>query len=145
MIIYKKDNSVRLQVHQSDDSEMIQEISGEEYVLFKFESNVFTTFEVGDYITVYGQTFTLKKVVAPIEKSGTNRFEYTLKFKSTRDDLGEVNFQLFDNTTISVVPAYNPSTTYSQGDVVSYHTLHWKYISSTPTSGNILQRKGGEV
>ena len=136
MIIYKKDNSVRLQVHQSDDSEMIQEISGEESVLFKFESNVFTTFEVGDYITVYGQTFTLKKVVAPIEKSGTNRFDYTLKFKSTRDDLGEVNFQLFDNTTISVVPAYNPSTTYSQGDVVSYHTLHWKYISSTPTSGN---------
>lgn len=136
MIIYKKDNSVRLQVHQSDDSEMIQEISGEEYVLFKFESNVFTTFEVGDYITVYGQTFTLKKVVAPIDKSGTNRFDYTLKFKSTRDDLGEVNFQLFDNTTISVVPAYNPSTTYSQGDVVSYHTLHWKYISSTPTSGN---------
>ena len=67
MIIYKKDNSVRLQVHQSDDSEMIQEISGEEYVLFKFESNVFTTFEVGDYITVYGQTFTLKKVVAQIE------------------------------------------------------------------------------
>lgn len=136
MIIYKKDNSVRLQVHQSDDSEMIQEISGEEYVLFKFKSNVFTAFEVGDYITVYGQTFTLKKVVAPIEKSGTNRFDYTLKFKSTRDDLGEVNFQLFDNTTISVVPAYNPSTTYSQGDVVSYHTLHWKYISTTPTSGN---------
>jgi hypothetical protein len=136
MIIYKKDNSVRLQVHQSDDSEMIQEISGEEYVLFKFESNVFTTFEVGDYITVYGQTFTLKKVVAPIEKSGTNRFDYTLNFKSTRDDLGEVNLQLFDNTTISVVPAYNPSTTYSQGDVVSYHTLHWKYISPTPTSGN---------
>ena len=94
MIIYKKDNSVRLQVHQSDDSEMIQEISGEEYVLFKFKSNVFTTFEVGDYITVYVQTFTLKKVVAPIEKSGTNRFDYTLKFKSTRDDLGEVNSQL---------------------------------------------------
>lgn len=136
MIIYKKDNSVRLQVHQSADSEMIQEISGEEYVLFKFESNVFTTFEVGDYITVYGQTFTLKKVVAPIEKSGTNRFGYTLNFKSNRDDLGEVSFQLFDNTTISVVPAYNPSTTYSQGDVVSYHTLHWKYISPTPTSGN---------
>jgi len=136
MIIYKKDNSVRLQVHQSDDSEMIQEISGEEYVLFKFKSNVFTTFEVGDYITVYGQTFTLKKVVAPIEKNGTNRFDYTLKFKSTMDDLGEVNFQLFDNTTISVVPAYNTSTTYSQGDVVSYHTLHWKYISSTPTAGN---------
>ena len=31
MIIYKKDNSVRLQVHQSADSEVIQEISGEEY------------------------------------------------------------------------------------------------------------------
>ena len=36
MIIYKKDNSVRLQVHQSDDSEMIHDISGEEYVLFKY-------------------------------------------------------------------------------------------------------------
>ena len=50
MIIYKKDNSVRLQVHQSDDSEMIQEISGEEYALFKFKSNVFTTFEVGEKV-----------------------------------------------------------------------------------------------
>ena len=57
MIIYKKDNSVRLQVHQSDDSEMIQEISGEEYVLFKFESNVFTTFEVGDYITIWSDFY----------------------------------------------------------------------------------------
>lgn len=136
MNIYSKYNILRSNLHASEDSELIQEISGEEYVNVKLSSNYFIPFQIGDYVTVYGSTYRLKKIPSPIDKNGSNRFEYTLKFESNRADLADVNLQLFDNTTIEVVPAYNPSTTYSSGNVVSYHTLHWQYINATPSSGN---------
>ena len=145
--IYDKNNAVRVKLHvddgsavqavyNEDDAALNQEISNEEFVNIRITSVAFISFQVGDYLEAYGNTYRLKKVPAPIDKNGSNRFEYTLKFESNRADLAEVNLQLFDNTTVGVVPAYNQATTYSQGDVVSYHTLHWQYINATPSAGN---------
>jgi chitodextrinase len=127
--IYTKTNAIRLIVNDSDDSQIYQELSGEEYVTLSIKIDHYVPFSVGDYITVFGNVYSLKKIPAPVDKNSTIEFIYTLKFESSRADLGDVNFQLFDNTTIDVVPAYNPANSYQIGNVCAYRDLYWECIS----------------
>ena len=106
MIIYKKDGTQRATIHETSDSEEVREISGEEYCSVKYISSVYTEFSVGDYIIFNGSKYTLYKKPPTIEKKSTINYSYTLKFESPRADLGNVNFQLFDNTTIDTIEPF---------------------------------------
>jgi len=135
MIIYKKDNTIRTTLHQSDDSEVKWDISGEEYASVHIVSATYMSFETGDYVILYGQRFTLYSIATPVEKFSTEHFVYNLRFDSLRRGLQNVNFVLFDNTTDGTEPIYVASTTYSIGDKVKYNNVVYQYINTTPASG----------
>ena len=46
MIIYTSSNSVRLDSHESTDSEVLFQISNEEYATIKFELNSWISFDI---------------------------------------------------------------------------------------------------
>ena len=71
MIIYKKDGTTRATIHETNDSEEVREISGEEYCSIKYISSVYTDFNVGDYINFNGRRYTLYKKPPTIEKKST--------------------------------------------------------------------------
>jgi len=112
MIIYTSAGAVRANIHQTDDSDVYQKISDEEYASIKFTYNSFIPFDRGDYVILYNNKYTLKKKPAPIEEDGNNKYVYTLKFESPRAELSEVNFELFDSTSLLVIPVYDEDTIY---------------------------------
>ena len=140
--IYKSDGTIRTTIHESADSYVNPKISDEEYAQLRFIKGNYIPFDVGDYVQLYGMYYSLLKKPATIRKNSSVHYEYTLKFESPRADCDNVDLQLFDNTTSITTPAYNPLTTYSKGDVVSYHTLYWECIY--PTSINGISPEEGE-
>ena len=135
MIIYKKDNTIRAALHQSDDSDVKWDISGEEYATIRITTLAYISFETGDYVELYGQRFTLYSIATPVEKRSSEHFVYTLRFDSLRRDLQNVNFVLFDNTTSGTEPEYVASTTYSIGDKAKYNNVVYQYINTAPSAG----------
>lgn len=135
MIIYTSAGTVRANIHQTDDSDVYQKISDEEYASIKFTYNSFIPFDRGDYVILYNNKYTLKKKPAPIEEDGNNKYVYTLKFESPRAELSEVNFELFDSTSLLVIPVYDEDTIYCKDSVVSYSSKVWRYIYTTGDLG----------
>ena len=133
--IYKSDGTIRISIHESEDSYVNPKISDEEFAQINFISGEKIPFEVGDYVSLYGMYYTLLKVPTPLKKIASTNWDYKLKFESPRADCDNVNLQLFDNTTSSLTPAYNPLSTYTKGDVVLYHTLSWECTSNTSING----------
>ncbi|MFA6879883.1 MAG: hypothetical protein WCQ81_06330, partial [Bacteroidales bacterium] len=133
--IYTKVSAIRVTIYEYSDSEVVQQVSDEEYATIKFELATWIKFQKGDYITVFGNKYTLPKRPAPVDKNGSNKFSYTLKFQSARADLGNVNFQLFDNTTLLTIDAYVSDTIYCKDAVVSYSSKIWRYKYITAKSG----------
>jgi len=140
MIIYDKSNQIRLDAHESTDSEILFQISNEEYASIKFELNSWISFDAGDYVTLFGNRYTLMDKPAPIAVNGTNRYSYTLKFESPRAFLDKVNFELFDDTTLLIINKYDVKTIYVKGSVVQSDTnVVWRFIYDTPKSGIALE------
>ena len=123
LTIYKQDGTIRAQVEPTDDSYIYPKISDEEFAEVDFIRGDWIPFAEGDYVELFGKYYTLYKKPCPINKISTVNYDYKLKFESPRADMDNVNLTLFDNTTSLLTPAYNPQTTYSKGNVVSYHTL----------------------
>jgi len=139
MIIYDKSNQIRLDAHESTDSEVLFQISNEEYASIKFELNSWISFDAGDYVTLFGNRYTLMDKPAPIAINGTNRYSYTLKFESPRAFLDKVNFELSDDTTLLIINKYDVKTIYVKGSVVQSDTnVVWRFIYDTPKSGIAL-------
>ena len=99
MIIYDKNDEVRIDVHESADSQVVETIADGEYVSFKFKYASEIAFEVGDNLTVFGNKYTLRKKPTPLVKNGSNSYDYTLKFHSPRELCKDVNFTLFDDSS----------------------------------------------
>ena len=124
--IYDKNGLVRATIEELSDSSIKEAVSDEEYASIQFKSNILINFGVGDYIDVYSKRYWIMKTPAPIEKQSSIEYNYTIKFESSRAFLGYVNFELFDNTSISLVPEYNNATSYIIGNVVTYRNLFWQ-------------------
>ena len=136
MIIYKKDNSIRLDVELSEDSKINLSLDGEESATLVFVLPNLIKFEVGDYCTIHGNRYTLYKDNQQVKKVSKVRFEYTLKFETALADMANVNLTLFDNTTVPITAPYSPTQLYSMGNVAQYNGLTWIYNNVTATIGN---------
>ena len=139
MIIYTSLNTTRIDTHESSDSEVISQISNEEYATIKLELNSWIPFDAGDHVYLFDNKYTLLDKPSPIDINGSNRYSYTLKFESSRAFLDQVNFELFDDTSLLVIDKYDPKTIYCKGNVVSSSTnIVWRFIGDTPSVGIAL-------
>ena len=139
MIVYTKEGLIRVEADESSDSEVLFQISNEEYASAKFELNSWIPFDTGDYVNLFNNRYTLLDKPAPIVVNGTNKYSYTLKFESPRAFLDKVNFELFDDTSLLVINSYDAKTIYCKGSVVLASTnLVWRFIYDTPTVGSAL-------
>jgi hypothetical protein len=71
-------------------------IMGENTAQISFSLPYYTEFLIGDTITIYGDTFRLKKS-AEWDKISSKEFRYKMEFRSVLYDLGEVNFLFLDD------------------------------------------------
>ena len=136
MIIYTSLDILRIETHESTDSEILFQIANEEYASINFELNSWIPFDAGDYVMLFGNRYTLMDKPAPIAITGSNRYAYTLKFESPRAFLDGVNFELFDDTSLLVINVYDPKTIYCKGSVVQDSTSKvWLYKNEFPSLG----------
>lgn len=135
MIIYDSSDAIRVEAHQSEDSEVLFQIAGEEYATVKFDLDSWIAFAKGDYVMLFDNKYTLLNPASPVAINGSNKYQYTLKFESPRAILDEVNFELFDDTSLLVIDKYDAKTIYCKGSVVTKYTYIWLYINETPALG----------
>lgn len=91
LTIYSKSGSELTTVALKTNSEQSVKLLGEDIVKVFFESKAAINFNLGDYITVWGKTYTLNTFPV-VRKIASRLFEYEVVFESKLYDLSKVVF-----------------------------------------------------
>lgn len=110
--IYTKNGNVRYKLNNYTNlcsiksAEQKKELLGEDSVTIKVTSAAPLECSIGDYIVVYGETYTLNSAEEPI-KRGNREFEYSFTFEGLQYKLIDAQFRNTD------AAGYNPTASFS--------------------------------
>lgn len=107
IIVYSRLGVLRLRMNAYgrgrgiDSAEQIKEKMGQDVVKINFISAESVSFEVGDYIDVFGDRYFLYNPPSKQEKNSENNFSYDLEFQGKLYQLGNVIILNFDSLSFS--------------------------------------------
>lgn len=90
--IYRGTNLLT-EIKLDNDSTQSKTIMGENVINLSFTTSSYIEFNIGDYCTVFGEVYKVKKQNLPVVKTtGSNRYEHSLKMFAEGDDLEKAQY-----------------------------------------------------
>lgn len=94
--IYRKGVEIAA-IKPADQSNQQKKIMGDNVANLSFELNAIVNFQIGDYCTIFGETYYLARA-ASIQKKSTYNYVYSMQMVSSQYDVSKAQMMFYDST-----------------------------------------------